>query len=411
MAYLIAFIFLPRLWSVSRVHNYITPADFIRGRYGSRGLALGAAVTGILATLPYVALQLVGIQAVLTVMGVSADSTNTYVKDTPLFIAFVVLAVYTYVSAARARRDRLREGHAHLRVGDRGDLLHPGQARRLGPHLRSGAGALHVHQPRHQEAQRHLHPHDEEDRLAPSSTSPRWPWGRRSPCSSTRTSSRRRWRPSAAPPSSATCSLLPAYGVLLGLIALFGYMAIADPATAASVKKAGNAQLAVPFLFQHNFPSWFAGVAFAGDRHRRAGARSRSCRSGRRTCSPATSSRSSSSRTPAPRLQTRVAQWASLVVKLGALYFAVELPHTFSINLQLLGGVWIPADAPDAGLRPVHALVPPLGRCFPAGWPGWRSARSRPTRHPTSDRPSHWAASSDIVFGFSLYIGITALWS
>ena len=42
-----------------------------------------------------------------------------------------------------------------------------------------------------------------------------------------------------------------------------------------------------------------------------------------------------------PQLQTKVSQWASLVVKLGALYFAVELPHTFAINLQLLGGVWI----------------------------------------------------------------------
>ena len=35
----IALIFLPRLWSIARVHHYATPADFIRGRYGSRGLA------------------------------------------------------------------------------------------------------------------------------------------------------------------------------------------------------------------------------------------------------------------------------------------------------------------------------------------------------------------------------------
>ena len=42
-----------------------------------------------------------------------------------------------------------------------------------------------------------------------------------------------------------------------------------------------------------------------------------------------------------PRLETQVARWASLVVKLGALAFAVELPRTFSINLQLLGGIWI----------------------------------------------------------------------
>src|ERR1700678_898847 len=101
LVYPIIFIFLPRLWSVSRVHGYITPADFIRGRYGSRGLALASAFTGILALMPYIALQLVGIQAVLTVMGVNASSTNTYVKDLPLFIAFVVLAIFTYVSGLR----------------------------------------------------------------------------------------------------------------------------------------------------------------------------------------------------------------------------------------------------------------------------------------------------------------------
>src|SRR6202041_1559375 len=102
LAYPIAFIFLPRLWSVARVHGYVTPGDFIRGRYGSRGLALASAFTGILALMPYIALQLVGIQAVLTVMGVGTSSTNTYVKDLPLFIAFLVLAIYTYVSGLRA---------------------------------------------------------------------------------------------------------------------------------------------------------------------------------------------------------------------------------------------------------------------------------------------------------------------
>ena len=80
MVFPIAFIFLPRLWSVCRVHNYVTPADFIRGRYGSRGLSLAAAFTGILSLLPYIALQLVGIQAVLTVMGVGTSSSNKYVR-------------------------------------------------------------------------------------------------------------------------------------------------------------------------------------------------------------------------------------------------------------------------------------------------------------------------------------------
>src|SRR5215472_8147973 len=98
----IVFVFAPRLWSVARVHNYVTPADFVRGRYGSRGLALAVAVTGILATMPYIALQLVGIQAVLTVLGVGSSSNNAFVKDLPLIIAFIVLAGYTWLSGLRA---------------------------------------------------------------------------------------------------------------------------------------------------------------------------------------------------------------------------------------------------------------------------------------------------------------------
>ena len=102
MVYPIVFVFLPRLWSVARVHGYITPADFIHGRYGSRGLSLAVAFTGILAVMPYIALQLVGIQSVLTVMGIGGSSTTGFVHDLPLIIAFLILAGYTFVSGLRA---------------------------------------------------------------------------------------------------------------------------------------------------------------------------------------------------------------------------------------------------------------------------------------------------------------------
>ena len=56
-------------------------------------------------------------------------------------------------------------------------------------------------------------------------------------------------------------AMLPAYSLVLGLIALFGYMARAVPAVNAGVKAdGGNAQLSVPLLFAHMFPSWFAGI-------------------------------------------------------------------------------------------------------------------------------------------------------
>src|SRR5215204_5605707 len=90
----LAFIVAPRLWSVAHRHGYVTPADFVRGRHGSSTLALMIAITGIVATMPYIALQLVGIGAVMRTMGVEGEW--------PLVIAFVILAAYTYQSGLRA---------------------------------------------------------------------------------------------------------------------------------------------------------------------------------------------------------------------------------------------------------------------------------------------------------------------
>jgi hypothetical protein len=89
------------MWSVAHARGYITPADFVRGRYGSRGLSLAVAVTGILATMPYIALQLVGIEAVVDTVGLGGSS-NAFLRDLPLIIAFAVLAAYTYSSGLRA---------------------------------------------------------------------------------------------------------------------------------------------------------------------------------------------------------------------------------------------------------------------------------------------------------------------
>src|ERR1700687_2958115 len=57
--YPILFIVVPRLWYVCRKHGYITAGDFVRGRFGNRWLALAITITGIVATMPYIALQLV----------------------------------------------------------------------------------------------------------------------------------------------------------------------------------------------------------------------------------------------------------------------------------------------------------------------------------------------------------------
>ena len=402
----IVLIFLPRLWSVSRVHGYITPADFIRGRYGSRGLALASAFTGILALMPYIALQLVGIQAVLTVMGVGASSSNTFVKDLPLFIAFLVLAIFTYVSGLRAPaliafvKDTLiyvfvlvAVFYIPTRLGGWSNIFGTAQTHfaSISPVTNKPLGtflptAANIGSTRFDFASLalgsavalFLYPHAITGTLAAK---------RRSTV-------------------KRNMIYLPLYSVLLALIALFGYMAVADPVTAGNVKKAGNPQLAVPYLFQHMFPSWFTGIAFAG------------IIIGALVPAAIMSIAAANLFTrnifveffkqdATPALQTRMSQWVSLVVKIGALLFAVELPHTFSINLQLLGGVWILQLGPMliGGLftRWFHrwALL--------TGWAAGMIYGTIAAYNVKNATASHWAASSDIVFGHTIYIGLTAV--
>ena len=118
------------------MHGFVTPADFVRARFDSPTLALLVAITGIVATMPYIALQLVGIEAVLKTMGVDRATL-------PIIIAFAILAAYTYKSGLRAPaliafvKDTLIYLVIIVAV-----IVHPVQARRLGRHLRRGRGEV-----------------------------------------------------------------------------------------------------------------------------------------------------------------------------------------------------------------------------------------------------------------------------
>jgi SSS family solute:Na+ symporter len=399
----IALIFLPRLWSIARAHNYVTPADFVRGRYGSRGLSLAVAFTGILALLPYIALQLVGIQAVLTVMGVGSSSGSAFVKDLPLFIAFVVLAVFTYVSGLRAPaaiafvKDTLiyvmvivAVLYIPTRVGGWGHIFAAGQA-----HLKAISPTTHkpngVFIPTTGNSQLAF------STLALGSALALMVY----PHSVTGVLSTKR-----RDVIKRNMALLPLYSIMLGFIALLGYVALADKTTAANVKKTGNAQLAVPYLFQHMFPSWFTGLAFSAIV---IGALVPAAIMSIAAANLFTRNIFKEFFKPdaSPRLQTRVSQGVSLVVKLGALLFAVELPKTFSINLQLLGGIWILQTFPPLvfGLftRWFHrwALL--------AGWLAGMVFGTIAAYKVATPTTSHWAGSVHIEFGHTVYIGLSAI--
>ncbi|WP_035845664.1 monocarboxylate uptake permease MctP [Kitasatospora azatica] len=335
IAYPLVFLFLPRLWSVARVHGYVTPADFVRGRYGSRGLSLAVAVTGILATMPYIALQLVGIQAVLDTLGVGGGAnSNWFVKDLPLFLAFAVLAAYTYSSGLRAPaliafvKDTLvyiviivAVIYLPMRLGGYGHIFDQAAQKfsTINPKTKQPVGAMFTG-PKAQWTYATLalgsalalfmYPHTVTGVLAAKS----------------RNTVRR------------NMAILPAYSLMLGLLALLGFLAIA-----AGVGKgvAGyNPQLAVPQLFDKLFPSWFTGVAFAAIG---IGALVPAAIMSIAAANLFTRNIYKEFIAPAatPEQETKVAKIVSLLVKVGALVFVLGMDKQLAINLQLLGGIWI----------------------------------------------------------------------
>jgi solute:Na+ symporter, SSS family len=325
-----AFIVAPRLWSVAHKHGYVTPADFVRGRHGSPTLALLIAITGIVATMPYIALQLVGIGAVLRTMGVNGEW--------PLVIAFVILAAYTYQSGLRAPaliafvKDFLiylvvlvaviyipiklhgfdeifsaaKEKYDASKppVAD-GLLLADPQI--LGYSSLAFGSALALF----------LYPHAITGLLATRS----------------RDTIRR------------NMAALPAYSFVLGLLALLGMMAIAAGVKPLTAGGKPDSNTVVPLLFDKMFPDWFAGIAFAAI--------------GIGALVPAAIMSIAAANLWTRNIyreylkpdathaeEARMSRLASLVVKAGAIAVILALDTQFSIDLQLIGGVIIVQTLP-----------------------------------------------------------------
>ncbi|MFF8941335.1 monocarboxylate uptake permease MctP [Streptomyces sp. NPDC014864] len=331
LVYPLIFTFLPRLWSVSHKHGYVTTSDFVRGRFGSKGLSLAVALTGLLATMPYIALQLVGIQAVLDVMGVGGGAaSNVFVKDLPLLIAFGVLAAYTYSSGLRAPALIAFVKDALIYIVIAVAIIYiPIKLGGFDQIFAKAGDAF---------AQTNPATGKPRGALAPPEAG-QWTYATLAlgsalalfmyPHSITATLSSR-----SRDVIRRNTTILPLYSLMLGLLALLGFMAIA-----AGVK-VQNGQLAIPALFDQMFPDWFAGVAFAAIG---IGALVPAAIMSIAAANLFTRNIYKDFVKPdaTPAQETKVSKLVSLLVKVGALVFVLTMDKTVAINFQLLGGIWI----------------------------------------------------------------------
>jgi SSS family solute:Na+ symporter len=317
LVYPIVFVIMPRLWHAAAKAGHVTAADVVYGRYGSRALELAVAATAVVATMPYIALQLVGMEVVIKALGLTGE--------VPLAAAFVILALYTYAAGLRAPaliafvKDIMiyivvivaivlvparlggygavfdAAGAAFAQKGGAtGLLLKPAQ---MLPYATLAIGSA---------LAAFMYPHTLTGIFAAKS----------------------------ADTIRKNAVFLPAYTVLLGLIALLGFMAYA-----AQVHVKSNNDV-VPALFAALFPSWFTGFAFAAiaigalvpAAVMSIGAANLFTRNfWKAYVDPGIS----------PESEASVAKVVSLVVKFGALVIILFLPTKFALDLQLLGGVWI----------------------------------------------------------------------
>lgn len=313
----VAFVVLPALHRVAADHGYVTVADLVRGRWGSPSLATAVALTGLLATMPYVTLQLIGVRAVLQAGGLYPSGLQ---GDLALTAVFAVLAWSTWRTGLRApaliamvKAVLVFSAVAALvlaaldRLGGPGGVFDLGAASvplTLGPDDRAAYASLAVGSA----LALLLYPH-----VLTAAFSSR-----------SEDSLRR------------AVVALPAWTGLLGLFGLLGLAALAAGVEVAP----GRAETAVPLLVLDLLPAVLTGVVFAALAiGALVPAAVMSVAAGALVARNVHAEWFAPGSTP--KMQTRVARTTSLAVKAGALLFLFLLREQAAINLQLLGGIWV----------------------------------------------------------------------
>ena len=328
MTFGIAMITMPRLWKIAKGKNYVTAVDMVTDKFNSKTLGMIIAFTGIVAELPYIALQIYGMQAVLTVMLGQFYANPATITEVALVIAFIILAAFTFTSGLRGAvitavmKDALIFLTVivviivvPLEIGGFGKAfagvpttkaISPASAEILPSLLVNGFISLSLMSA----LALYLYPHAINGILSSSST--------------------KKIRLSTA--------LLPIYGVGLAMLALFGILIYGAPSALAMVGKFGPVTV-VPALIYAELPPWFAGIAFLGIFigglvPASIMAISQANLLTRNVVKVAVPSLD-------PKTEARLSKYFSVMFKFIALAFIFVISPTYSLELQLVGGIII----------------------------------------------------------------------
>jgi SSS family solute:Na+ symporter len=324
LTFAVALVTMPRLWSLSREKGYITASDFVKDRFSSLALAVMIAITGIVAELPYIALQIVGMQSVLTVM-LAGTSNSQIIGEISLLVSFAILAAFTFTSGLRGAtltaifKDILiwitviavivvvpisigGFGNVFKEIKPNYITLSDSLVPAYATLVLGSALAL------------YLYPHAINGVLSAES----------------------------AKKLRTSTGLLPLYGVGLAIMALMGVLVYSVPSAMnflSSFPESSRGILVVPSLILYSMPGWFSGIALLGIfigglvpaaimAMAQANLLTRNII---KEIKPNLT----------PKSEIRITKISSTVFKFVALGFVFTVPATYAISLQLLGGILI----------------------------------------------------------------------
>ncbi|MGC8568316.1 MAG: sodium:solute symporter family protein [Candidatus Micrarchaeia archaeon] len=332
MGFMMGMITMPRLWRIARKRGYLTASDFVQDRYNSKTLAILIAITGIVATLPYIALQVLGMQVILETMFLGV-ANFTILAEISTIAAFLILLAFVFISGMRGitltavLKDVIiltsvatiiivvlaSYGGFHTAFS----TLAAQKGKAFSNYLTLPKGLIPAFLSMFigSSFALYLYPHAINGSLSAKS----------------------------GKALRKSMSLLPIYGIGLAFLTLFGVLIFAVPNALAIVKSTANGLLTMPAIALETLPQYAVGFVFVGIF---IGGLVPAAIMAIASANLLTKNVVMPFKKIKPESQTKLAKWLTALIIFIAMGFVFVVNPTYAIQLQLLGGIIITQTLP-----------------------------------------------------------------